>query len=551
MIVSFKELNDLLKRVDRNLLFYTMCQLDPEMRAKYDKLDEDELRQVGTYESCRESIDRSINNEFKRLVVRQDGAVFISNEAASNIHTHAIEGIEANFLDAGVSALRRLKKVLVKYGQDKVLQLLESYFASLPDSLMCVRNAKQSGLAFPRNDAERSERTGYARKVMGALEEVDPDSVGFCIDASEKIIFQHNDLLLGSVVMQKLNERLMEMCLRPTISIDSAERSDSVVDPRKRDYAMLLLQMEELEMRFAHVQRRGEGLFASMSGDDLFEVLDLESLCLDEIRQEIGTERDGSEGVLSSLSDKEKGLASILLTVAMKGPRHLEMARSYAKTYSAEIKSKVFGNRVNIPEFSERDGYVIVADPRKLVFLDRGQLADFGFAGKALADFHERNYGIVSTYVIYKTPPTLHPSDAPLPPSVEMHRGKLYHAEMIRVIDIEDADNMPKELVRATGNGDSGNPDNVQEVLAELELPTGSGQVRLRWDVYFNRELKYRKSEMSYRRDAKGIVPDYDITPIGQDSGIHRTVKKLAIDNPNTKFMQRGQFKHALGYSQR
>ena len=77
MIVSFKELNDLLKRVDRNLLFYTMCQLDPAMRSRYDQLDEDELRQVGSYESCRESLEKSINDIILCLIDIAEGQICI------------------------------------------------------------------------------------------------------------------------------------------------------------------------------------------------------------------------------------------------------------------------------------------------------------------------------------------------------------------------------------------------------------------------------------------------------------------------------------------
>jgi hypothetical protein len=548
MLSDLQKDRAILEELNSNLLFYRLCSIDPATSERFNESCEG-FKELPDFDAQYSGFEGMINEAFDSLQPESRGKPGEVDVRKRIIDLARAVVYDFGMLDMGIDTLDDLKERMVSAHIESVMAWTKACLAPLPNAYRNLLGSMDADVAFPKdgNGESQEQKASVVAGLDKRLQSVSPDRLPDYLADIKKIVFGFNDLRAGSQKLEELERSLFEWCITPSMGISSGLNIEDF-DRDKCDYARLLLQMEELEYRLGFMQRRWESMLLNISGDDSNDEREGLKKVLEERRAEIG-----SPALIEEMRGGKKSLVNILKQIALLGPMHLEMARSYAGIFAKEIENRVFGLRQRVTEYKESERYVIVTEPRELRKYDLEQMARFGFSEKDLAAFGETAYGILSGYTIHPIPPKKCPANQSLPPEMEHLKGELYKTRMIKVIDFyADRKAVPAELLpafdRKANDRELGRDDPMRDdpalsaLLENIKLPRGSGQACMKYDVIFARDWRFENTAKLCTVVGGEFVPIYEHTARQMPDKVHSMVERLLSAGSHNSRMPRDQF---------
>ncbi|MBU2560735.1 MAG: hypothetical protein KKD17_00405 [Nanoarchaeota archaeon] len=501
MSAELKAVDELLSLINMHLVYYLLEKnaVPQEGQAPRKMLDFEGALTL-------RDLEEMVSEESKRLFVYNGNDKVIDPTAAPNILKYAIDAAEVGGFDLCIKTLSTLKEQLVRYQQGVLLQRTSSHLGSLPNILRSAVVEVGSYRAFiPTQSDEWGEKEvhDYIDEFRRSLGKGRPDKLNYHFDEVLQVIVRHNDLRTGATLMDLLNERIVYWCLTPS----SIPR---VIEPVQRfgtfqyGYARLLVELEEMAARMANVKNDPQGLLVRVFKDDYAESTSAAVERLKQLRRETG-----SQDLIDRVNRGDTNIPNILMQVASLGPKHLDVAISYAGILAAKVRSAVFGERKKVVDYEPQRGYMIVIEPRQFVMCSHEQLRKMGVPEDKITAFEESSWGILSRYLM------IHDSS-------QDYSGR---GERIDVIDFYKRESeAPPALVRDFRSSRQGTPE-FRKALAGTKVPNSFYQVSMAYAVAVRQGEVVGKWVMV---DDKTGLPEVDAYMKDGDLGMHGRISDLA-----------------------
>lgn len=528
MRAYFQEMNELLRQINKAVVEYDLCRLDPKSENEYRSRMVQKLTELEA-EKMRQGLEVQIEDAFKRLhyvkSVADRHVNSLSTESAQDIIDAARTAVdEAGLLEMGFSHLQRLKKQIIRHQQSIYMQNVRQ--------LKTLVNVSR-GLISPGGMVEEElhqDKQECCMELVDMLNEDNPDNSLDYLLKSSRMYFDFKDPDRFAILVEALEKRIFGWCITPSIDVGEEEDTNGF-DPDMYDYVRLLHQMEEMGFRLLSVQKSWEDLLVSVFlTDDPNETIRNSQDTLEHIRANIG-----SKDLLDIIRENKLDIGRRIREISLKGPRHLELVNSYIKRLTREIQSRVFGKSVPVARQDSADRYIFVAEPRKFVECNKHLMAQFGFPKPDLEIMADRVYGIMSTYTQYKIPPVTYIGRIKGYEDV----GRLYIANRFWVIDFyESKESIPSALLEAYTYG-SRDDARFKEMLQKADLPVGAGHVRKAYHVIFSEDFRYFKRVAARDRSGKKAI---HVTPIGLEEPTHQEINSFVSRNPRNSLMTQDEF---------
>ncbi len=529
MRAYFQELNALLRQINKAVVEYDLCRLDPKSENEYRGRMIQKLTELEA-ENMRQGLETLIEDGFKRLhyvkSVADRYVNSLSTESAQDIIDAARTAVdEAGLLEMGFSHLQRLKKQIIRHQQSIHMQNVRQL-----KTLVNVSRGLISPGGMVEEEELQQEKQDCCMELVDMLNEDNPDHSLDYLLKSSRLCFDFRDPDRFAILVEALEKKIFGWCITPSIDVREEEDTNGF-DPDMYDYVRLLHQMEEMGFRFASVQKSWEGLLVSVFlTDDPNETIRDSQDTLEHIRANIG-----SKDLLGLIRENKLDLGRHMREISLKGPRHLELVNTYIKRLTREIQGRVFGKSLPLAKQDPADRYIFVAEPRKFVECSKHLMAQFGFPKPDLEMMADKVYGIMSTYTQHRIPPVRYTGRIKGYEDV----GRLYIANRFWVIDFyESRENIPSALWDAYTYG-SRDDSRFEEMLQKAELPVGAGHVRQAYHVIFSEDFRYSKRVAARDRSGRKAV---HVTPVGLEEPTHQEINSFVSRNPGNSLMTQDEF---------
>jgi hypothetical protein len=520
MQTSFAQLNDLLDRINRYREGY---------EARLRNLSGTELiieDGNGSRKPEWAQLEEDVSHHFKALARDEHN---LHREVAMQIIRITDESVNSyGSLRPGSNNLQRLKRHIVKYQIETVLELLSSYLG--PDGHFNRNRSRVEGFELEQpyklRDEVEQEKVHLFEEFEDFLKRVDPDLIPKYYERVKEAVAETGDGELGEMMLDTLRDNLLYWCLTPSITFQKVERSseeDGPPDP-KHNYLHLLLQLEEMQTRLAVVRRNWR------FKHDYRQRLDNFRKDIEHVRSRIIR----SDTFIDDVYDGNVIVSNILKQTAFTGPMQLEMAQKYVDILSSEIWNKIFGESWSVEDYRFPTRVVGIKKPRKYLECDRLKLRGQGVPEKELQKLDPYVYCIAETHTLMDLPPERYPEDRPLPVGVNPSGGQVYKAMRYKVLYFFSGANAEDNELRDLYNAGlrPGNPSFVA-ALENAKLPKDNYQILIPTLILF------REKDMSDGVPFQGKV---EVFPPGSDSGIEKQLAEMLETDPYSVILTEDQF---------
>jgi len=496
----------LLELINDDMFKYSSSQLEESTPENYKGLTGEEKEELWS------EFEEKINAAKKNLYEEKDGKRIVQAASAwdvmETIHTAFLNDI--SFIDHCVVNLRQLKEDIISNEQDQILSTALSDILTM--YTICVEDNNHDRTRSTPSPEDANLLLEFENMMNNPrIDELD-DYLKSAIDFARECPYPR---LQGNMI-GLFKSRLFEMCMTPNVNtIDMFSKSGS--ENIKQDNLVLLIQLEETRFRLDNLYRKWGDLFSNGIWEGYKEPLESQKKELDSILTRIGTEE-----FTESLKKGKIDIINIIKQVALCGPAHLHMAKSYLDLYYRRIQNTIFGRDESINPYKKAQNRLFVVET-ELATYTKEQMQELGYQH----ELHEENFGVRTTYTLMNIPPE------------QVDQG-LLKGEKIEVVDFyKDPDSLPSHI-RALIEEGKGNLDiQVKRMLETENPPNGYGQLIIPRPVRVTENLVYELPTEKYHEKFSSIE---QVLQPGQDSGIHKKIQRLVASNEHCTYLRKNRF---------